>query len=86
MDFFLIDYLAPVIFGVVFAIGVLILSFISNYCCINKHDEVTKFEEFGAKRNFRLGRPLRKVKKMLADRIITDDEEFFRGEKAVLTD
>ncbi|GMT32443.1 hypothetical protein PFISCL1PPCAC_23740, partial [Pristionchus fissidentatus] len=84
-DFALIDYLAPVILGAIFALGAFILSCAANYLYINKDDELTVYEKFGAKRNFRLGRPLHKVKKLLADKIIAEDEDYFIGEKTILT-
>ncbi|GMT22758.1 hypothetical protein PFISCL1PPCAC_14055, partial [Pristionchus fissidentatus] len=54
-EFDVIDYMAPVIMGVLFAIAAFLVSVVINFTCIQKDDEITKFEKWGAKHNIRAG-------------------------------
>ncbi|XGW16513.1 hypothetical protein V3C99_001741 [Haemonchus contortus] len=55
-DFETIDYFGPVVVAAIFAVALFLISFfIINFFCITKYDDVTQFEKFGAKRNWRLG-------------------------------
>ncbi|KAF8372727.1 hypothetical protein PRIPAC_79156 [Pristionchus pacificus] len=74
-EFDLLDYTAPIIVGILFAIGLFFSSLIINFTCIKKDDEITHFEKWGARRNIRLGpHSLSVVKKHLDKRYITDED------------
>uniref|UniRef100_A0A0K0DF00 Uncharacterized protein n=1 Tax=Angiostrongylus cantonensis TaxID=6313 RepID=A0A0K0DF00_ANGCA len=54
--FDLIDYFGPIVVAALFSVALFLISFfVINFFCISKHDDVTKFEKMGAKRNIRLG-------------------------------
>jgi len=54
--FELTDYFGPVIVAIIFAIVLLLLSFfVINWFCVSHKDDLTAFEKFGRKYNFKLG-------------------------------
>jgi len=56
LEFDIIDYMAPVVVALVFAIILFIISFaVINWYCITHKDDLTVFEKFGAGINMRLG-------------------------------
>ncbi|GMR47103.1 hypothetical protein PMAYCL1PPCAC_17298, partial [Pristionchus mayeri] len=76
-EFDLIDYAAPVVVGVIFAICLFVASLVINFTCIQKEDDITQFEKFAARRNFRMGpHNLKMVKNCMANdkRFIADCE------------
>ncbi|KAI1709324.1 neuropeptide-like peptide 36 [Ditylenchus destructor] len=55
-DFDIIDYMAPIVVALIFAVIVLFISFaIINFYCITKKDDLTCFEKLGGRVNLRLG-------------------------------
>jgi len=55
-EFDILDYCAPIVVAVIFALIVLIISFaIINFYCITKRDDLTCFEKIGDRVNLRLG-------------------------------
>ncbi|KAK5964599.1 hypothetical protein GCK32_001808 [Trichostrongylus colubriformis] len=74
-DFEPLDYFGPIVVAAIFAIVLFLISFfIINFFCITKYDDVTKFEKFGAKRNWRLG-PHRVIYAKNGGLIVKDDDE-----------
>ncbi|CAD5228935.1 unnamed protein product [Bursaphelenchus okinawaensis] len=55
-DFAFFDYMGPLVAAVIFAVCLLVVSFLLlNFCFVLKNDELTVFERFGSKHNVRLG-------------------------------
>ncbi|MFH4982176.1 hypothetical protein AB6A40_008885 [Gnathostoma spinigerum] len=55
-EFELLDYLAPIVVAVLFALITFLISFfIINYFCITEDDDLTRFEDFGLRQGFQLG-------------------------------
>uniref|UniRef100_A0AC34F123 Uncharacterized protein n=1 Tax=Panagrolaimus sp. ES5 TaxID=591445 RepID=A0AC34F123_9BILA len=55
-EFELIDYMAPVVVALIFAVVLFLISFlIINWFCITHADDLTGFEKLGEKCNIRLG-------------------------------
>ncbi|CAJ0951999.1 unnamed protein product, partial [Mesorhabditis belari] len=54
-DFDLIDYMGPVVVGILFSVISFFNFVFINFFCITKTDDITVFEKFGAKYNMRLG-------------------------------
>ncbi|GMS95137.1 hypothetical protein PENTCL1PPCAC_17312, partial [Pristionchus entomophagus] len=75
-EFDIIDYAAPVVMGILFAIGLFLSSIVINFTCIQKEDEITQFEKWGARHNMKMGpHSLAVVKKCLdKGRYLTDED------------
>ncbi|CAD5234826.1 unnamed protein product [Bursaphelenchus xylophilus] len=74
-DFLFTDYMGPVVAAVIFAICLLVVSFLLlNYCFVLKTDELTVFERFGSKHNVRLGPHSLDSIKRRSQRRLTEDE------------
>uniref|UniRef100_A0AC35UF93 Col_cuticle_N domain-containing protein n=1 Tax=Rhabditophanes sp. KR3021 TaxID=114890 RepID=A0AC35UF93_9BILA len=57
-DITLYDMMGPVVAAAIFMVVLFVVSFfIINYYCVAAHDDITKFEEWGCKKNiaFKLG-------------------------------
>ncbi|CAJ0934061.1 unnamed protein product, partial [Mesorhabditis belari] len=55
-DFDTLDYMGPVVVGVLFTVFLFLVSFLFiNFFCITKHDDVTAFERIAARHNMRMG-------------------------------
>ncbi|KAH7696370.1 Protein T01C8.2 [Aphelenchoides avenae] len=55
-EFDFIDYMAPLVVAIIFAVIVFIISFtIINFYCITRKDDLTVFEKVGSRMNLRLG-------------------------------
>uniref|UniRef100_A0A0K0ETY1 Uncharacterized protein n=1 Tax=Strongyloides venezuelensis TaxID=75913 RepID=A0A0K0ETY1_STRVS len=65
-DLYFIDYFAPVILVFLFFLLIFIISFTCiNFFCISKDDELTVFDNFGAKNHLRLGpRSFKKIEEI----------------------
>uniref|UniRef100_A0AC35TT66 Movement protein n=1 Tax=Rhabditophanes sp. KR3021 TaxID=114890 RepID=A0AC35TT66_9BILA len=55
-EFNYLDYMAPVVVALIFALILFVLCFfIINWYCITKKDDLTVFETFGRRWNIKLG-------------------------------
>ncbi|KAF8386692.1 hypothetical protein PRIPAC_75834 [Pristionchus pacificus] len=74
-EFELIDYVAPVVVGVIFSVVLFFLSVCINFTCIKKNDDITEFERWGAKYNLRMGPHRLDVTKQFTDKRFISDSE-----------